>query len=53
MSFFLLQFTQQIITTPLGHPIKSMWQCPDCPGKPGLCPGECFKKIHTKFYFTK
>ena len=41
------------ITTPSGHPIKSVWHCPDCPGKPGLCPGECFKKFHTKFDFTK
>ena len=41
------------ITTPSGHPIKSVWQCPDCPGQPGLCPGECFKKFHTKFDFSK
>ena len=41
------------ITTPSGHPIKSVWQCPDCPGQPGLCPGECFKKFHTKLDFSK
>lgn len=40
------------ITTPSGHPIKSVWQCPDCPGEPGLCPGDCFKKFHTKFNFA-
>ena len=48
---FLLQFTQQIITTTLGNPIKYVWQCPDCPGQPALCPLECFRMFHTKFDF--
>ena len=26
---------------------KSQWQCQQCPGKPGLCPGKCFKVFHT------
>lgn len=34
--------------TAKGHPIRSMWQYGDCPGNPGLCPGNCFKIYHTK-----
>ena len=39
--------------TPAGHPIKSMWQCKECPGNPGLCPGECFKVFHTIVDYSK
>ena len=41
------------VRTPSGPPIKAVWHCPDCPEQPGLCPGECFEKFHTKFDFTK
>ena len=41
------------VRTPSGHPIKAVQHCPECPDQPGLCPGECFKKCHTKLNFTK
>ena len=41
------------VRNPSGHPIKTVWHCPDCLDQPGLCPGECFRKFHTKFDFTK
>ena len=41
------------IKTAKGFPIRSMWQCGDCPGNPGLCPGDCFRVYHTKIDFYK
>ena len=41
------------IKTAKGLPIRSMWQCGDCPGNPGLCPGDCFRVYHTKIDFYK
>ena len=40
--------TARGIKTAKGHPIRSMWQCADCPGNPGLCPGNCFQIYHIK-----
>lgn len=45
--------TARGIKTEKGHPIRSTWQCPDCPGNPGLCPGECFKAYHTLIDYSK
>ena len=28
---------------------KTTWQCPDCPGQPGFCQGDCFKIYHTHY----
>ena len=39
--------------TTAGHPIKSQWQCQQCPGNPGLCPGEYFKVFHTVLDYSK
>ena len=41
------------IKFPAGHYIKSTWQCGDCPGNPGLCPGNCFRIYHTKVKYYK
>ena len=35
------------IKTATGNPVRSMLQCTDCPGNPGLCLGECFRVYHT------
>ena len=39
--------------SPAGHYIKSTWQCGDCTGNPGLCPGDCFRIYHTKVKYYK
>ena len=36
-----------------GRPIYSSNVCLDCPGKPGLCNGDCFRKFHTVFDFSQ
>ena len=33
------------------RPIYSSNVCLDCPGKPGLCNGDCFRKFYTVFDF--
>ena len=34
--------------TEAGHIIRSIQYCEECPEKPGLCLGECFRIYHTK-----
>ena len=41
------------IFTTKGLPIRSTWQSEDCPDKPGLCQGECFKVYHTQIDYSK
>ena len=36
-----------------GRPIYTSNVCIDCPGNPGLCSGDCFRKFHTVFDFSQ
>ena len=38
--------------TEAGHVVKSTIYCEQCPEKPGLCLGECFKTYHTKIDYS-
>ena len=39
--------------TEAGHIIRCTQYCEECPEKPGLCLGECFRIYHTKIDYTK
>lgn len=39
--------------TDAGHILRSNYYCPDCPEKPGLCIGDCFRSYHTKLDYTQ
>ena len=39
--------------TEASHIIRSTQYCEECPEKPGLCLGECFRIYHTKIDYTK
>ncbi|KAM4702819.1 piggyBac transposable element-derived protein 4-like [Rhinophrynus dorsalis] len=34
-----------------GQRKETTFYCPDCPGQPGLCIGDCFKRYHTLVHF--
>ena len=38
---------------PKGGIIYSNIVCLDCPGQPGLCFGNCFRKFHTEFDYSQ